>query len=165
MKIASVPSDEKKARFEEWMRAYENDVLRICFLYLRNRAQAQDAAQDTFLKVWRHMDKAKDNVKPWILRIAINTCKDYRLSAWARHVKLDDAPPALEPVEAQERDLYLDVLALPDREKQVVLLYHYQRLTLAETAKTLGVHLSTVVRRLKKAYALLRFDRDGRNES
>ena len=162
MKIASLQSGERKALFESWMRAYENDVLRLCFAYLHSRDQAQDALQDTFLKVWRHMEKAPaDGVKPWILRIAVNTCKDYRRSAWVRRVKPDDRLLAAGTVPERDDDLYLDVLSLPIQERQAVLLHHYQRLTIDETAKTMGVHRSSVVRRLKKAYRLLDYFPEG----
>ena len=98
MNIALVPREVRKVIFEQWMREYETAVLRTCFLYLADRALAEDALQDTFAKVWRSMDRFEHrnecSLKSWIMRIAINTCKDYKLSAWFRNV--DKSKPAEE---------------------------------------------------------------------
>ena len=95
------------------------------------------------------------NEKAWLLRIAINTCKDYRRTAWFRHVDrskaLDELPPQLIAVEPEDRTLTLMVMDLPDRYKQVILLHFFQGLTMQETADALGASQSTVHRRLKKA--------------
>ena len=95
MNNALVPSDVREAKFEQLMRQYENAVLRTCFLYLSDRALAEDAAQDTFMKVWRNMEKFEHrnncSEKTWIMRIAINTAKDYRRTAWFHHVDITKA--------------------------------------------------------------------------
>ena len=87
------------------------------------------------------------NEKAWLLRIAINTCKDYRRSAWFRHVDraraLDELPPQLVSVKPEDHSLTLMVMDLPDRLKQVILLYYYQGLTMLETAEALVAPLST----------------------
>ena len=57
MNNALVPSDVRAEQFEQFMRKYENAVLRTCFLYLSDRSLAEDAAQDTFMKVWRSIEK------------------------------------------------------------------------------------------------------------
>ena len=103
---------------------------------------------------------ADGNEKAWLLRIAINTCKDYRRTAWFRHVDrskaLDELPPQLIAVEPEDRTLTLMVMDLPDRYKQVILLHFFQGLTMQETADALGASQSTVHRRLKKAEELLK---------
>ena len=105
------------------------------------------------------------NEKAWLLRIAINTCKDYRRSAWFRHIDrkqtLDELPPQLVSVEPEDHSLTMTVMDLPDRLKQVILLYYYQGLTLLETAEALDTSQSTVHRRLKKAEELLKVSLDG----
>lgn len=166
-------TDAREAQLEQWMLAYENDVLRLCYLYLNDLALAQDATQDTFLKAWRHMRhfdaRGGCSARTWILRIAINTCKDYRRSAWLKHVDssraLEDLPPALQPVTDAQRELFLDVLALPEKYRQVILLYFYHDMTLEETARALSVSRPAVTRRLRKAYELLRFEPEGGDEA
>lgn len=51
MNIASVPSEVREQKLEEWLTAYGDSVLRTCFVYLADRALAEDALQDTFVKV------------------------------------------------------------------------------------------------------------------
>ena len=164
MERAAVPGMIREQRLNQWIEDYSDAILRTCFLYLSDQTQAEDATQDTWIKAWKHMDdferKGIANEKAWLLRIAINTCKDYRRTAWFRHVDrskaLDELPPQLVAVEPEDRTLTLMVMDLPDRYKQVILLHFFQGLTMQETADALGASQSTVHRRLKKAEELLK---------
>lgn len=137
------PGMRREERLNCWVASYSDAILRTCFLYLSDHAQAEDALQDTFIKAWRSMGeyerKGVGNDKAWLMRIAINTCKDYRRTAWFRHI---DSRQALEE--------------LPDKLKQVVLLYYFQGLTQRETAQALGLSQAAVVRRLRAAESRLR---------
>ena len=163
MTDALVPGGSREQKLEAWLTAYGDAVLRMCFVYLADRHLAEDALQDTFLKAWRRMDsfeaRGGASAKTWIMRIAINTCKDYRRSAWFRHVDMEkaieDIPLAAPDVTGESRVLFLDVMRLPPRLKQVILLYHFHNLTMAETAEALHISRQAVQYRLKKAYQLL----------
>lgn len=168
---SSLTKDTRANQLEQWMYEYENAILRMCTVYLADRAMAEDATQDTFMKVWRNMHKFQgrnsSSIKTWIMRIAINTCRDYRRSAWYRHIHeekpLDDLLNALCPLPQEDRELFLDVMNLPDKEKQAVLLYYYQDMTMQEAAAVLGITAPALLRRLKKAYRLLSNNQEGRN--
>ena len=169
MERAEVPGMIREQRLNRWIEEYSDSILRTCFLYLSDQAQAEDATQDTWIKAWKHMDdyerKNIANDKAWLLRIAINTCKDYRRSAWFRHIDrskaLEELPPQLVAVEAEDHSLTLMVMGLPDRYKQVILLYYFQGLTMQETAEAIGASQATVQRRLKKAESLLKAELTG----
>lgn len=169
MNIASVPSDIQEAKLEAWLTEYGDEVLRMCYLYLADRTLAEDALQDTFVKVWRGMRsfEGRDGSSPktWIMRIAINTCKDYKRTAWLRHVDrsraIEDLPLAFQDVTTESRAVFQDVMRLPGKLKQVILLYYFHDMTMAETARALGLSRSTVQNRLKRAYALLRYEPEG----
>ena len=113
MEHAAVPSMIREQRLNRWIEDYSDSIMRTCFLYLSDQTQAEDATQDTWIKAWKHMDdferKGIVSEKAWLLRIAINTCKDYRRSAWFRHVDrskaLDELPPQLIAVEPEDRTL------------------------------------------------------------
>jgi len=129
MERTAVPSMIREQRPNQWIEDYSDSILRTCFLYLSDQTQAEDATQDTWIKAWKHMDdferKGIANEKAWLLHIAINTCKDYRRTAWFRHVDrsraLDELPPQLIAVEPEDRTLTLMVMDLPDRYKQVMV--------------------------------------------
>ena len=158
-----------EARFERWLTQYKDDVLRACYVLLGDRTLAEDAMQDAFMKVWRAMARyeERDNcsAKTWIMRIAVNTCRDYRRARWFRRarndVSLDTLPPASEPVAEESRELFLDVMRLPEKLRQAVLLYYYEDMTVDEAAHALGVSKATLSRRLKRACELLRCPWEG----
>ena len=169
MERAAVPGTASEAKLREWIDQYAAVILKTCFVCLSDRTQAEDAMQDTFIKAWRHMDdlgrKGIRNEKAWLLRIAMNTCRDYRRTAWFRHVDarvaLEGLPPRMMEATEEDHDLMLTVCGLPDRYRQAILLYYYHGLTEQETADVLSVSLSSVHRRLKKAEALLRTALEG----
>ena len=164
MERAAVPGAVSEEKLREWIDLYATEILKICFVWLRDRAQAEDAMQDTFIKAWRHMGDLRrkniENEKAWLMRIAVNTCRDYRRTAWFRHVDprvaLEDLPPRMMETEDADHDLMLTVCSLPDCCRQVILLYYYHGMTEQETAEILNISLSSVHRRLRKAEALLR---------
>lgn len=75
---------------------------------------------------------------------------------------LEDLPPQTLAVLPEDRDLLMDVYNLPEKEKQAILLYYYQEMTLQETADCLNISKSTVHNRLIRAQRLLRGRLEGR---
>ncbi|MDR0896353.1 MAG: sigma-70 family RNA polymerase sigma factor [Oscillospiraceae bacterium] len=149
---------------ERMMDAYGTAVLRMCYAFLKDYALAEDAAQDAFIKAYRGLDgflgAHEMSEKAWLMRIAVNTCKDYRRSAWFRFV--DRNQPIEEAAQVQclpspsDRALMDEVMALPMKLKEVVLLYYYQGLDYNEIMQSLGISRSAVYDRLEKAKKKLR---------
>lgn len=154
----------REARLRQWMQDHGDAILRCCFVWLKDRALAEDAAQDCFLKAWKAMDgfeqRREGSEKAWLMRIAANTCRDYQRSAWYkrvdRSVPVEELPQSLVAVEDEDRSLFLSILDMPLKQRQVILMYHYQGLSLREVAQALDINLSSAHRRLKKAEALLK---------
>ena len=77
MDCAVVPGMNREERLNQWIETYSDAILRTCFLYLSDQAQAEDALQDTWIKAWKHMSEYENqgiqNEKAWLMRIAINT--------------------------------------------------------------------------------------------
>ena len=148
---------EREKWIESAMIRWESSLLRTCYAYLGDLSLAEDALQETFLKAWKHFDgfRGDANEKTWLMRIAINTCKDIRRSAWFRHTDssaaLDSLPEGSVPFTARDDSLVLAIMKLKPKLKEVVLLRWYQQLSGDETAQVLGISRSTVYTRLEKA--------------
>ncbi len=67
---------EELERLMDW---YGDEIKRFCTLQLKDSFQAEDAAQDTFVKAWKALDTFRNDSseKTWLIRIAVNTCRDY----------------------------------------------------------------------------------------
>lgn len=141
---------------------YQAELLRMCCLYLRDAELAKDAVQETYLKAYRALDGFRGECaeKTWLMRIAINTCRDMRRSAWLRHIDRrvtpDMLPTAFHPFEEADEELLLAVMALPVKLRETVLLYFYQDMCVKEIAESLGLSSSAVSARLDRAKKKLR---------
>ena len=142
---------------------YEVTLLRTCYMYLRDRNLAEDATQETFLKAYKALDtfRGESSEKTWLMKIAINTCRDIRRNAWFRYmdrsVEIERLPlPARTDEWADADELTQAILKLPARYKEVILLYFYQDMTIREIAGVLDIAHSTVGKRIKTACRKLR---------
>lgn len=143
---------------------YQHSLLRLCFIYLHDKALAEDAVQETFLKAFKSLSsfRGESSAKTWLTRIAMNTCRDMQRSAWFRftdrRVTPEDVPPvSVHPFEDGASDeLAQAIIKLPLKQKEVILLYYYHDMTMREIADTLGIGVSSISGRLKHAHAKLR---------
>ena len=145
-----------------WYDAYGTEILRYCFMMLGNRTDAEDATQETFLKAWRSIGRfeAKNgcSARTWITRIAGNTCRDYLKRSWYKHESRLISPEDLKKLgnaPEEDRELIMDVMNLPEKYRQVILLVFWQGMTIRETAACMSTSESTVCRRLEKAKKMI----------
>ena len=154
--------DPYENRLCQMMAAYKSDLMRMCCIWLQDTVLAEDAVQETFVKAYRSMARFRGDCseKTWLMRIAVNTCRSMRRSWWSRMIDRSVTPDMLAELypAALNEDLSLieDVMRLPDREKDVILLYYYQNMSVREVAQALGIAVSSVSMRLKKARSRLR---------
>lgn len=149
-------------RLNDLVLRYEKDLLRMCCVYLRDITLAEDAVQEAFLKAYRHMDafRGDSSEKTWLIRIAMNTCRDMRRNAWYKFVDrratLDHLPEPDAICREESIALTTEIMRLPRKEMEVILLYYYQQFKMRDIAHILGISPSAVSQRLKKAENRLR---------
>lgn len=137
--------------FERLVNQYQTSLPRTCYMYLRDQEQAKDAVQETFFKAYRNLDtfRGESAEKTWLMKIALNTCRDMRKTSWFLHmdrrVTPEMLPEASVPFKEIEEGLIVDVMNLPFRLREVVLLYYYQSMDTNEIAQTLGIARSSVM--------------------
>ena len=157
---AFVAYESRETVLSRWYDAYGTDVLRLCCFYLGSHADAEDAAQETFLKAWKHMERFQGRnqctPKTWLMKIACNTCRDHLRRAFRKHEVPKSDLSAYIQADSDDRELILDVMNLPEKYRAVILLFYLQSMTVRETALALHISPSTVCRRLETARGLLR---------
>ena len=144
--------------FDRLYELYATDVLRVSYYYLGNRELAEDVTQDVFVKLMTNCPSLEEGrEKAWLLKVALNRCKDLWRSAWIKKVILGhpgfEAFPAPDEI-GQMADQYAlaeAVSRLKPEFKEVVLLFYYQGFSVAEIAEMLGIAEGTVSSRLSRA--------------
>ena len=154
--------DQRREWLEQAVTRWEKQMLRLCFAYLGDTALAEDAVQETFFKAWKHYDgfRGESEEKTWLMRIAMNTCRDLLKSSWSRNtdrsVTPDRLPEGSVPFEERDDTVTRAVMSLPPKLREATLLRWYQGLSLEEMTRVLHLPRSTVNYRLKKAKTMLK---------
>ena len=153
---------DQRERLTLLMREHGNAIFRMCCLHLRDIQLAEDATQETFLKAYRHLDSFRGacSEKTWLTGIAINVCRDFLRTAWLRRVDrsvdISLLPECAQADEYRDSTVLTQVMQLPPKLREVILLRYYQELSLKETADALHIGVSAVKARQKKAGDILR---------
>lgn len=144
-------------RFEELYETYANDVLRMSYFYLGDRQQAEDVTQDVFVRLLTHApDLEPGKEKAWLLKVALNRCRDLWRAAWVKRVVLGS--PALDLTPAPDRmderleqqELLASIRRLPADFRDVILLHYYQGYGISEIARMMNVPEGTISSRLSR---------------
>src|ERR671931_2367193 len=156
--------------YAELVHAYQGIAFRTAYLIAGGAAEAEDAAQDGFVKAWRALGRFRAGApfRPWLLQIVANEARNRRRSAGRRaqlalraatEISSGDAAPSPEAAlldSEQRRRLLATVNGLPEDQRVVISLRYFAELSEEETAETLGVPRGTVKSRTSRALERLR---------
>lgn len=151
---------------DELIGMYYSEILRYCLWHAPNRSLAEDATQETFLKVIRYFDRYthKGKFRSFLYQIAANTCVDMRRKNWYSDVSLEDVATEFVYSEPGFEEIHSDIALkqlvrkLPNDSQEIVLLRFGQDLTLREIAEVTKTPLRTVQSRLRAALKNLKKD-------
>lgn len=173
--IASILAGDVQV-YHDLIRPYEHSVYKMALSYMKNEADAEDVAQEAFLKAFRHLASFRGEAKfgTWLVGIALNEARGrLRRNASVRMESIDRdseegshvSPAILRdwreiPSEALERKEIRQLLQsaigeLPDIYREVFLLRDVEELSINETAEVLTITVSTVKVRLHRARMML----------
>jgi RNA polymerase sigma-70 factor (ECF subfamily) len=159
--------------FHAIVERHRSMVYRVAYQFAGNHHDAEDIAQDVFIKVYRSLDRFRQDAQltSWMYRIVMNACIDYR----RRHAPASAAPFGEEaeqkmlntPEEAPDPEerayagelgdvLEAEIQRLPPGQRLVFIMRHHQGLKLGEIAAALGLAEGTVKRQLHAAVHRLR---------
>lgn len=162
--VQLIQAGRAEQAFERLVPAYRRRVIGLAWSVLRDRAAAEDLAQEVFLKLWRALPRydGRARLSTWIYAITRNAAIS-ALRARRRSVSLSD-PAVLAEVENREAApdpasgddaLWRQVEALPEKQRQAVTLYYQDERTVDEVAAMMGMPVNTVKTHLHRARASL----------
>jgi RNA polymerase sigma-70 factor (ECF subfamily) len=158
------PGDQLESLFDD----ARGEILGTLYYLVGNMEDARDALQETFLKCWRKRHQIGDvvNLKAWVFRVALNTGRDFRKTAWNRKresivedevmVSTSDSPDAGLMRDEELRKLRDAVLQLRHEEQEVFLLRQNGELTYEQIAESISLPIGTVKTRMRTAIRQLR---------
>ncbi len=144
--------------FDELYRLYATDVLRFSYYYMGDRQQAEDVTQDVFVRLIVNRPALEEGrEKAWLLKVAMNRCRDLWRGGWHRRIVLGHPGFELFPAPdevgnlADRQSLMEAVHRLKPEFREVVLLFYYQGYSVTEIAGMMDVAEGTVSSRLSRA--------------
>ena len=163
MQRIKAPDPDMEQIFTGLVSSHQTSLLRMCYLNLHDVGLAEDAVQETFVKAYRALPsfRGECSMKTWLMRIAINTCRDMQRGSWLKHisrtVSLDQLAEPSESFSEEALAVNIEIARLPVKLRETVLLYYYQNMKIEEIADILGIAVSSASERLKRAKEKLRY--------
>lgn len=145
------------AYFEEIYEKYATDVLRVSYFYMGDRQKAEDVCQDVFVRLITNAPVLQEGrEKAWLLKVALNRCRDLWRGAWVKRVilgspafELIPAPDEIDKL-ADQQEIMGAIHQLPASFREVILLHYYQGYGITEIAEMMDLPEGTISSRLSR---------------
>ncbi|MBE4909092.1 sigma-70 family RNA polymerase sigma factor [Bacillus luteolus] len=145
------------------MNRFGEEIKRLIFSFTKNWTVTEDLTQEVFVSVYLHLEgfREESQIKTWVYRIAINKSKDY-LRSWAYRKMvitdsftqekdyLNEQPDILLVKNLENQQLFEQVMKLPLKYREVIILFYLKELSIEEVSEMLQLNTSTVKTRLKR---------------
>ena len=144
---------------QELVEMYKDNIYAAAFNICKSAADAEDVVQDTFLQYYMTKKEFDDekHIRYWLLRVAINKAKNIQSSFRRKNeMSLEDYVETLTFETPESRELFEEVLKLPEKYRVVIHLFYYEDYSVKEIAKILRATESSVKVRLSRGRAKLK---------
>lgn len=148
---------KKETVFADVYERYADDIYRLCFSFLKNEMDAEDAVQETFFRFY-HSEKPFDSeahIKAWLIVTSSNYCKNLLKHWWRKRKDIDEYAEIIGK-ETKRDEMFELVMKLPEKYKTAVYLYYYEEYDSKQIAKMLNKPASTIRTYLQKARKMLK---------
>ena len=147
-------------KFEDAVEQYTTYLLRLSYLYVKDKQVAEDIVQDTFVKIYAQFgDTIKvEKVKSYIVTMTVNRCRDYFRSWHYKKVQLSEMLDKQEKVlhTTEQVNISQSIMQLPVKYREVIILYYYDEQGITDISNILKIPVGTVKTRLQKGRQLLK---------
>ena len=140
-------------QFEVKYQMYKEMLYNISYTYLKNSFDSEDLIQEVFLKYLKYDGnfESLDNEKYWLIRVTINSCKSFLTTAWKKNTILSSEEIERKKDQGIDTTYFLAISNLPNKYKEVIVLYYYENFKIEEIAQILKASQSAIKKRLQRA--------------
>lgn len=142
-----------KEKFIHAVKRNSQRLFVIAFSYLKNKHDAEDALQNTFLKLWKSKIEFDDDlgIDKWLTKVLVNDCKNFFNLSFRQNKSIEEVYDVSTFDKYFNVDLYNAVMSLNKKERLCVILFYYDDLTISDISKVTGIKESTVKSLLKRS--------------
>ena len=144
---------------QELMERYQKNLYAAAFNICKNQMDAEDVVQETFVQYYTTKKEFENeqHIRAWLLRVVINKARNINRTFWKKNkCSLEDYMETLSFPDSQSRDLFEEVMKLPDKYRIVIHLFYYEDYSVREIADILKLSESNVKTRLSRGRSLLK---------
>ena len=144
---------------QELIERYQKNLYAAAFNICKNQMDAEDAVQETFVQYYtsRKEFENEQHIRAWLLRVVINKAKNINRTFWKKNrCSLEDYMETLSFPDSQSRDLFEEVMKLPEKYRIVIHLFYYEDYSIWEIASILKLSESNVKVRLSRGRTMLK---------
>ena len=138
---------------EYMVNTHGRSIYKIIYLYVKNKADAEDIFQQVFLTLVEKKPKLKDKNHEigWLIRVAQNKSKDFLKSYWKKNIQeLREEEYLLDNEENQDMGVLDSIFGLDKKYRTVIYMYYYEGYASGEIADILGIKDATIRTQLKR---------------
>ena len=144
---------------QQLIELYQTHLYAAAFNICQNQMDAEDVVQETFVQYYTSKKEfeSEQHIRAWLLRVVINKAKNISRTFWRKNkCSLDDYMETLSFPNSQSRELFEEVMKLPDKYRIVIHLFYYEDYSVREISNILKISESNVKIRLSRARAMLK---------
>lgn len=159
-------SVDSESVFDEIIEAYGNKILKLCFVQLGDKEEAEDATQEVFIKVFKNIKSYNGdaNIYTWIYKITINTCFDILkkknsyddISLYIDFIKDNKETEDIILKNLTSRNIRLALMKIPEKYRILLYMFYFEELKISQISSILDEKENTIKTRLKRGRNVLR---------
>lgn len=136
--------------FSDMYEKYSKAVYGVCLMYLKNKDDAEEAVSESFVRLMENKPEfeSESHAKAYLMRAAVNICKNCLNSGWRKKVQNDDV--LMYMTSPEEETIMNEVLSLPPKYRVIIYMHYYAGYSTKEIAEIMNISQSAVLSRLSR---------------
>lgn len=143
-------TESESRYFSDMYEKCSKAVYGVCLMYLKNRDDAEEAVSESFVRLMENKPEfeSESHAKAYLMRAAVNICKNFLKSGWRKKVQNDDV--LMYMTSPEEESIMNEVLSLPPKYRVIIYMHYYMGYSTKEIADIMNMSQSTVLSRLSR---------------